>query len=174
LFGIQAWVALPRSHEEMAPAFAHYGAADLPVLNDRGMTLRLIAGEMHGVRSPVATPMAMIYADLELAAGGAFQFDARHAERGIYTLEGEIDLAGERFAAGQMLVLKPGVAVTIKAPTHARCMLLGGEPADGPRHIWWNFVSSSKERIEQAKADWRAGRFAAVPGETEFIPLPES
>ena len=174
LFGIQAWVALPRSHEEMAPAFTHYGAADLPVLNDRGMTLRLIAGEMQGVRSPVATPMAMIYADLELAAGGAFQFDARHGERGIYTLEGEIDLAGERFTAGQMLVLKPGAAVTLRALTPARCMLLGGEPADGPRHIWWNFVSSSQDRIEQAKSDWRAGRFAAVPGETEFIPLPES
>jgi redox-sensitive bicupin YhaK (pirin superfamily) len=136
--------------------------------------LRLIAGEMHGVRSPVTTPMAMIYADLELAAGAELSFDARYPERAIYTMEGEIDLAGERFAAGQMLVLKPGQTVVIRGGSAARCMLLGGEPADGPRHIWWNFVSSSLERIEQAKADWRAGRFAAVPAETEFIPLPET
>jgi redox-sensitive bicupin YhaK (pirin superfamily) len=174
LFGIQAWVALPKTHEECAAAFAHYGAADLPLLQDRGVTLRLIAGEMSGARSAVATPMAMIYADLELATGATFQFDERYDERGIYTLEGEIDLGGERFSAGQLLMLRPGRPVTVRAQTNARCMLLGGEPADGPRHIWWNFVSSSKDRIEQAKADWRAGRFAAVPGETEFIPLPDS
>jgi len=173
LFGIQAWVALPKSHEECAPAFTHYGATDLPLLSERGVTLRLIAGEMQGLRSPVATPMAMIYADLQLEAGGSLQFDARYAERAIYTLEGEIDLAGERFGPGQMLVLKSGAAVTIRALGAARCMLLGGEPADAPRHIWWNFVSSSRERIEQAKADWTAGSFAAVPGETEFISLPE-
>jgi len=174
LFGIQAWVALPKSHEECAPAFTHYAAAELPLLEERGVQLRLIAGEMAGMHSPVATPMAMIYADLALAAGATLQFDARYAERAIYTLEGEIDLAGQRFAAGQMLVLRPGQAVTIQAHTAARCMLLGGEPADAPRHVWWNFVSSSSERIEQAKADWKAGRFGTVPGETEFIPLPES
>jgi hypothetical protein len=173
LFGIQAWVALPKSHEECAPAFTHYGSGELPRLDDGAITLRLIAGEVEGVRSPVQSPMAMIYADLQLAAGATFQFDARYAERGIYTLEGEIELAGQRFAAGQMLVLKPGIPVTIRAQTRARCMLLGGEPADGPRHIWWNFVSSSQQRIEQAKADWRAGRFAGVPGDTEFIPLPD-
>ena len=174
LFGVQAWVALPRAHEETAAAFEHFGAGELPVLQERGVDLRLIAGEMHGVRSPVTTPMAMIYADLALAAGAELSFDARYPERAIYTMEGELELAGERFAAGQMLVLKPGQAVTLRGSSSARCMLLGGEPADGPRHIWWNFVSSSLERIEQAKADWRAGRFAAVPGETEFIPLPDT
>jgi redox-sensitive bicupin YhaK (pirin superfamily) len=174
LFGVQAWVALPRAHEEGDAAFEHFGAAELPLLQERGVDLRLIAGEMHGVRSPVATPMAMIYADLALAAGAELSFDARYPERAIYTMEGEIELAGERFGAGQMLVLKRGQAVTLRGVSSARCMLLGGEPADGPRHIWWNFVSSSLERIEQAKADWRAGRFAAVPGETEFIPLPET
>jgi len=174
LFGIQAWVALPRAQEECAAAFEHFDAGELPLLQEKGVQLRLIAGEMHGVRSPVNTPMAMIYADLELAAGAELSFDARYPERAIYTLEGEINLAGERFAAGQMLVLKPGQDVVIRGGSAARCMLLGGEPADGPRHIWWNFVSSSLERIEQAKADWRAGRFAAVPAETEFIPLPES
>jgi len=174
LFGVQAWVALPRAHEESEAAFAHFGAGELPLLQERGVDLRLIAGEMHGVRSPVTTPMAMIYADLALAAGAELSFDARYPERAVYTMEGELELAGERFAAGQMLVLKPGQAVTLRGSSSARCMLLGGEPADGPRHIWWNFVSSSLERIEQAKADWRAGRFAAVPNETEFIPLPET
>jgi hypothetical protein len=174
LFGIQAWVALPKSHEECEPAFTHYPATELPLLEDRGVQLRLIAGEMAGKRSPVTTPMAMIYADLALAAGATLQFDARYAERAIHTLEGEIALAGERFAAGQMLVLRPGRSVIITAVTAARCMLLGGEPADAPRHIWWNFVSSSSQRIEQAKADWKAGRFAEVSGETEFIPLPEA
>ncbi len=174
LFGVQAWVALPRTHEEGDAAFEHFGAAELPLLQERGVELRLIAGEMHGVRSPVATPMAMIYADLALAAGAELSFDARYPERAIYTMEGEIELAGECFGAGQMLVLKRGQAVTLRGVSSARCMLLGGEPADGPRHIWWNFVSSSLERIEQAKADWRAGRFAAVPDETEFIPLPET
>jgi len=174
LFGVQAWVALPRAHEESEAAFAHFGAGELPLLQERGVDLRLIAGEMHGVRSPVTTPMAMIYADLALAAGAELSFDARYPERAVYTMEGELELAGERFAAGQMLVLKPGQAVTLRGSSSARCMLLGGEPADGPRHIWWNFVSSSLERIEQAKADWRAGRFAAVPDETEFIPLPET
>ena len=174
LFGVQAWVALPRAHVETAAAFEHFGAGELPVLQERGVDLRLIAGEMHGVRSPVTTPMAMIYADLALAAGAELSFDARYPERAIYTMEGELELAGERFAAGHMLVLKPGQAVTLRGSSSARCMLLGGEPADGPRHIWWNFVSSSLDRIEQAKADWRAGQFAAVPGDAEFIPLPDT
>jgi redox-sensitive bicupin YhaK (pirin superfamily) len=172
LFGIQAWVALPRAHEECAPAFRHYGSAELPLLEERGVKLRLINGEVQGVRSPVATPMAMIYGDLELAAGAQFHFDARYPERALYTLEGELELDGQRFGPGRMLILRPGMPATLRALSAARCMLLGGEPADGPRHIWWNFVSSSAERIEQAKRDWTAGRFAAVPGETEFIPLP--
>ncbi len=121
LFGIQAWVALPKSHEECAAAFTHYGSGELPLLDDGAVTLRLIAGEAEGVRSPVESPMAMIYADLALAPGATFQFDARYAERGIYTLEGEIELQGERFAAGQKLVLKPGIPVTIRAQTRARC-----------------------------------------------------
>ncbi len=172
LHGIQAWVALPRSHEECEPAFAHFDASQLPVLSEGGLTLRLIAGEAQGARSPVTTPMAMIYADAEFTAGASLLFEARYAERAIYTVAGELEIGGERFGPSQLLVLKPGMAVTVRALSAARCMLLGGEPVDGPRHLWWNFVASSRERLEQAKADWAAGRFAAVPGETEFIPLP--
>ena len=172
LFGIQAWVALPRSHEESEPSFRHFGVAELPLLSDGGLDVRLIVGEMAGRRSPVELPMATLYADAELSAGATLPFDAWYPERAIYTVEGEIEVAGERVAAGQMVVLREGEPVVIRAITEARLMLLGGEAADAPRHIWWNFVSSSRERMEQAKADWQAGRFAAVPEETEFIPLP--
>ncbi len=172
LHGIQAWIALPLSHEECEPEFTHFGAPELPLLVDGGVSLHLIAGEAGGARSPVETALPMIYADARLAAGATLQFDAHYAERAVYTVSGEIEIGGERCAPSQMLVLKPGAAVTIRAVTAARCMLLGGEPVDGPRHLWWNFVSSSRERIEQAKQDWEADRFAKVPGETEFIPLP--
>lgn len=172
LFGIQAWVALPRAHEESEPAFEHFSAADLPLLSDGGMDVRLIIGEMAGRRSPVTLPMATLYADAELSAGATLPFDAWYPERAIYVVEGEIELAGDRAAAGQMLVLCEGQPVLIRALRETRLMLLGGESADAPRHIWWNFVSSSRERIDQAGADWQAGRFAPVPDEMEFIPLP--
>ena len=173
LFGIQAWVALPRSHEEGEPSFTHYGEGELPVLGDQGVRLRLIAGEALGATSPVKTPMAMIYADVQLAAGAALPFDPTYEERGLYMVSGTIEIAGDRFGPGQLLVFRPGDRITVRAVQPARFMLLGGEPMDGPRHIWWNFVSSRPERIEQAKADWKAARFDTVPGETEFIPLPE-
>jgi redox-sensitive bicupin YhaK (pirin superfamily) len=115
----------------------------------------------------------MFYADAQLAPGAELPLDADHEERGIYLAEGRIEIAGDVFEAGQLLVFRPGDAITVTARDSARLMLLGGEPMDGPRHIWWNFVSSRKERIEQAKADWKAGRFDAVPGEIEFIPLPD-
>jgi redox-sensitive bicupin YhaK (pirin superfamily) len=116
----------------------------------------------------------MFYADAALAPGAVLPIDAGHEERGIYLAEGRIRVAGDAFDAGQLLVLRPGDALAVTAETDARLMLLGGAPMDGPRHIWWNFVSARKERIEQAKADWKAGRFDAVPGEIEFIPLPQS
>ena len=174
LYGIQAWVALPRSHEEGDPDFTHYGEESLPVLGDQGVRLRLIAGEALGARSPVSTPMSMIYADVQLQAGAAVPFDPTYEERGLYTVSGTIEIAGDRFGPGQLLVFKPGDRITIRAAEPARFMLLGGDPMDGPRHIWWNFVSSRPDRIEQAKADWKAARFDSVPGETEFIPLPDS
>lgn len=173
LYGIQAWVALPRSHEEGEPAFTHYGADSLPVLGDRGTRLRLIAGEALGARSPVQTPMSMIYADVELEPGASVPFDPTYEERGLYTVQGVVEIAGDRFGPGQLLIFRPGDRITVRAVEAARFMWLGGDPMDGPRHIWWNFVSSRPERIEQAKADWKAARFDSVPGETEFIPLPE-
>ena len=139
----------------------------------RGTSVRLIVGSLYGRRSPVWTFSEMFYADASLAAGARLPLDASHEERGIYVVEGTIEIAGDAFEAMQLLVFRPGDPITVTARTPARLMLLGGEPMDGPRHIWWNFVSSSKDRIEQAKADWQAGRFTPVPGDAEFIPLPE-
>jgi len=175
LYGIQSWVAVPKRHEETAPAFAHTPADALPVLEDAGTRVRLIAGGLYGARSPVGTLSELFYADAVLAAGARLQVPASHEERAVYVAEGGVELGGQVYGTGQLLVLRPGAegVLTGPGPTGGRVLLFGGEPMDGPRHIWWNFVSSSKERIEQAKADWRAGRIGPVPGETEFIPLPE-
>ena len=178
LFGIQSWVALPLRHEEDAPAFAHHGAGELPLVEGEGKRVHLITGSLYGARSPVRTLSEMFYADAELEAGARLPVPADQEERAAYVVEGEVTLSGDggAFGAGQLLVFKPGAEITLAAPksSSARVMLLGGEPMDGRRHIWWNFVSSSSERIEQAKEDWKAGRFAPVPEETESIPLPES
>jgi hypothetical protein len=174
LFGIQTWVGLPRDREEAAPAFAHHGAAELPVVEGEGKRVRLIVGALYGARSPVAVFSEMFYADAALDAGARLEFPADHEERALYVVEGRIAIAGEAFEAGQLLVFRPGDVITVDAAAAARLLLLGGEPMDGPRHLWWNFVSSSNERIEQAKEDWKQGRFPPVPGETEFIPLPET
>jgi redox-sensitive bicupin YhaK (pirin superfamily) len=172
LFGIQAWVALPAAAEDTVPAFAHHAADTLPLIEADGVRLRLIAGEIFGHRSPVRTFSETLYADAELAAGAVLPFDAAHEERAIYVAEGEIEIAGRVHPRGQLLVLRPGDALSLFAGQPARLLLLGGETMDGPRHIWWNFVSSRRERIEQAKADWQAGRFEPVPGDSESIPLP--
>ncbi|HYG09358.1 MAG TPA: pirin family protein [Pyrinomonadaceae bacterium] len=178
LFGIQSWVALPLRHEEDEPAFAHHGASELPVIEGEGKRVRLVAGSLYGKRSPVETLSEMFYADAELDGGAHLPVPAEQEERAAYVVEGEVTLPGDgvTFGAGQLMIFKPGEEVTLEAPefSSARVMLLGGEPMDGRRHIWWNFVSSSSERIEQAKEDWKAGRFAPVPDETEIIPLPES
>lgn len=177
LFGIQSWVALPRSDEETGPTFAHYSGDELPVEEGEGKRLRLIAGSLYGVRSPVQTLSEMFYADVTLLAGARFSVPVEHEERAAYVVEGSLRLLpdDEIFEAGQLLVFKPGAEILLESESSStRLMLLGGQPLDGPRHIWWNFVSSSKERIEQAKQDWREGRFAPVPEETELIPLPES
>ena len=174
LFGIQAWVALPQTAEETAPAFAHYDRAALPRIDGEGKQVRLIAGSLFGERSPVATSSETVYADARLDAGAGLPFSADHEERAVYVAGGEIETGGDVFPAGQLLVFRPGDAVSIKAREPSRLLLLGGEAIDGPRYIWWNFVSSSRDRIEQAKADWKAGKFDPVPGDDEFIPLPES
>ena len=174
MFGIQAWLALPREDEEMQAAFAHHGSEALPRIAGEGKRVRLILGEAFGARSPVEFPHPTLYAEAVLAPGAVLPFDADYDERGIYIASGEIDIAGDRFVSGRLLVLRPGDRISILALSNARLMLLGGEPMDGPRHIWWNFVSSSKDRIEAAKSDWKANRFASVPGDAvEFIPLPE-
>jgi redox-sensitive bicupin YhaK (pirin superfamily) len=173
VFGIQAWVALPRAQEEMEPSFAHHAAETLPIIEGKGSRVRLMIGSLMGARSPVATVSEMVYADATLGAGARLAFPVEHEERAIYVVKGVIDIASRSFGASQLLVLKRGVEAAVVAPQGARLLLLGGAAMDGVRHIWWNFVSSSQQRIDQAKADWKAGRFPGVPGETEFIPLPE-
>ena len=174
LFGIQSWVALPKHLEETAPAFVHHSAAALPMIEAEGVRLRLIAGDGWGARSPAEAASAMFYADAVLAPGAAVPLPDHHEERAAYVLEGDVDVAGVPYGAGRMLVFRTGDAMALRAGAQgARVLLLGGAVMDGPRHLFWNFVSSRPERIEQAKADWRAGRFGAVAGDAaEFIPLP--
>jgi hypothetical protein len=172
LFGIQTWVALPKGREEIEPGFAHHSADALPVIEDDGKRVRLIAGSLYGERAPVEVFSEMFYADATLSGTARLELPAEHEERAAWVAEGRIEVGGDVFDAGQMLVFRPGEAVTIKALDPARLLLFGGEAMDA-RHVWWNFVSSSAARIEQAKADWKAGQFPPVPGETEFIPLPE-
>ena len=174
VFGIQSWVALPKQHEETAPAFDHVEAHKLPVIDERGISARIIAGSLYGATSPVKTHSDLFYADVQMAAGTALPLPVEHEERGAYVAEGQVEVAGQVFEEGRLLVFRPGDAITLRARTNARLMLLGGEPMDGPRYIWWNFVSSSKERIDAAKDDWKRARFAIVPGdEKDFIPLPD-
>jgi redox-sensitive bicupin YhaK (pirin superfamily) len=135
--------------------------------------VRLIAGAMYGAKAPLETTWDTLFADATLAAGARLPVDADYEERAIYVVSGAVEIAGDRFGSGQLLVLRPGDRLSIDAVGDARVVLVGGAPMDGPRHIWWNFVSSRKERIEAAKADWKSGRFEPVPGDAEFIPLPE-
>jgi redox-sensitive bicupin YhaK (pirin superfamily) len=173
-FGIQSWVALPKAQEETAPAFFHHGKDALPEGEQGGgIRIRVIAGSAFGMTAPAATFVPTLYCDVTMPAGARLALPTEHAERGVLPVSGRVAVGGRAVPEGAMVVLKTGLPATIEALAPARLMLLGGEPLDGPRHIWWNFVSSSKERIEQAKADWKAGRFAPVPGEKEFIPLPE-
>ncbi|HEX4569793.1 MAG TPA: pirin family protein [Dongiaceae bacterium] len=173
IFGVQLWVGLPKAHEETAPAFHHHDAAALPEIAEKGLRLKVIAGSFGATRSPVATFAATLCADAEMAAGTSLALPAEHEERSAYLLSGAIEIGGHRIEPGRLLVFRPGEGVALHAPVATRLLLLGGETMDGPRHLWWNFVSSSKERIEQAKADWKAGRFERVIDETEFIPLPD-
>ena len=173
LYGIQIWVALPKQHEETKPDFTHYTADVLSQIEGEGKSVRVIAGSLFGKTSPVKTFSKLFYGDTVCRPGASLLLDNEYEERGIYLLEGTVEIAGQIFDPGRLLVFASGDEVTVKAISAARLLLLGGEPLDGPRHVWWNFVSSSRERIEQAKADWKAGRFAPVPGDSEFIPLPE-
>jgi redox-sensitive bicupin YhaK (pirin superfamily) len=174
IHGLQCWVALPANEEERTPSFSHHDSAALPCLNENGKTVRVVAGDIYGERSPVETLSETLFADVRLTARTALPFDAAVEERAAYLVAGEVDIAGDSFTPGRLLVFRPGDAITITARSDAHLVLLGGAAMDGPRHIWWNFVSSRKERIEQAKADWKLARFDTVPGDDkEFIPLPE-
>jgi len=176
LAGLQCWVALPRAQEECAPAFDHFGATALPRQEGEGAAARIVAGSFFGQRSPVPTASPLFFVDLQLQAGARLDMPAEYAEQAIYVVEGSLDLGADgSYGAGQLLVLKPGRTLTLAAGNGApaRLVLLGGEPMDGSRYLSWNFVSSSAERIEQAKRDWQAQRFPRVPGESGFIPLPD-
>lgn len=176
LFGMQCWVALPEAHEETDPSFRHFGQAELPVLKGDGVTARVIAGRFHGETSPAPTLSELFQVDVLIAPGATVDVRPDYPEQAIYVAQGTLDMGSDgRFEAGRLLVLKAGQGVVLRAsgPHPARLMLLGGEPMESPRYISWNFVSSSAERIEQAKDDWRHQRFGKVPGETEFIPLPD-
>jgi redox-sensitive bicupin YhaK (pirin superfamily) len=175
LFGLQTWVALPARDEEIAPAFAHHKAHEIPVAEDAGTRMTLIVGTADGLRSPVRTYSDIVYAELQLAERARYQLRAEHVERAIYVVSGAVGVAGQvgQFTAGELVVFKPGEEIVIEATAAARLMLIGGEPFPEKRHIFWNFVSSRPDRIEQAKADWREGRFDRVPEEHEFIPLPD-
>jgi redox-sensitive bicupin YhaK (pirin superfamily) len=170
LSGVQIWVALPRPHEEDAPSFAHH--ADLPAVAGAGARARVILGRMLGVSSPVQTLSEMFYADVVLERGARVPLPADYAERAVYVIEGTLTLDGTSAAAGELLVLERDSDTAVATDAAARVLLFGGEPLDAPRFVWWNFVSSRKERIAAAAADWKAGRIGVVPGETECIPLP--
>ncbi len=179
LSGIQTWIALPKDAEDDAPEFVHAAKADLPLLEGDGKKLRLILGTAFGEAAPVSTPSEMFYADALLKPGAKLPMPDDHEDRGAYVVDGAVSVAGQTFEKGQMMVFRPGDRISMTAGDQgARVMILGGETLEGPRHIWWNFVASSKERIEEAKeawrdGDWQHGRFQLPPTDAdEFIPLP--
>jgi hypothetical protein len=174
LFGIQSWLAQPQKFEDGKSDFLHIPKQDLPIFESDGVSGRVIFGDFNGVKSPAATQWDTLYVDLSLKANTKIDIPAGVEERALYTMGGQIEIEGTVYDPGQMMVLHPGDIVTLTALGDIRVMILGGATMDGPRHIWWNFVSSSKEKIEQAKQDWKDQKFAKVPTEDEFIPLPEN
>jgi redox-sensitive bicupin YhaK (pirin superfamily) len=172
MHGIQSWVGLPRKNEEDAPSFQHVAKERLPSREQDGVRLRLVTGKAFGLASPVVVPMEIFYADAQMRAGARIALPDEYAERGAMVVGGTVEAGGARHEDGAMIVFDAGEKAEVTAVGDARVMLLGGAALDGERHVWWNFVSSSRDRIEQAKADWKADRFARIPGETEFIPLP--
>ena len=174
LEGLQLWLALPQTDEDTEPSFAHHPAASLPTVRRDEATITVLAGSAYGATAPARTFSPLFYLDVRLPAGATLELPSEFQERGLYLLDGEVGCAAETLAPGQLAVFHTNAEAAVTAKQSSRFVLLGGAPLDGPRHMWWNFVSSSQERIEQAKSDWREGRFANVPGdENEFIPLPE-
>lgn len=174
LSGIQTWLALPEKNEEMDPAFEHVAKADLPLIEDDCVQARVIMGTLWGHSAPTTTYAGTIYADIQLAPGGSIPIDAEADERAVYVAVGEASLDGQTLEPMTLYVLRPGAAATLTSAKGGRVMLCGGEAFKSQRHVWWNFVSSDRERINQAKQDWKEGRFPKVPGDDkEFIPIPE-
>jgi redox-sensitive bicupin YhaK (pirin superfamily) len=173
IHGIQTWIALPRAWEETEPSFEHHPAPTLPEVRRAGVAMRLIAGSAFGATAPTAVFSPLFYLAADCEAQAVIELPEEHVERAAYVVEGEVEAGGESFGVGHMVVFEPGSPASLRARVPARLMLLGGAPLDGPRHVWWNFVSSSEARIERAKVDWSEQRFAAVPGDDERIPLPE-
>jgi len=172
--GMQTWLALPDGKEEIDPAFEHVAADELPQIDGDGVVARVIMGSLWGVTAPTTQHAETIYADIAMNAGASLLIDAQADERGILVAMGSASLDGQALETHSLYILQPGVPMTLRASTDARVMLLGGEAFKTPRHVWWNFVSSSRDRINQAKDDWRAGRFPIVPGDDkESIPIPE-
>lgn len=172
LAGLQSWVALPREHEEAEPAFFHHAAATLPQIDFDGARLRLIAGTAYGRTSPVRTFSGLFYVDAEMHTGARLKIETDYPQRAVYVADGEADIDGQIIEQGSLALIEEGKLAIVRARSATRLVLLGGDAIDGRRHIWWNLVSSSRARIEQAKRDWAEDRFATVPGETERTPLP--
>jgi redox-sensitive bicupin YhaK (pirin superfamily) len=172
LYGIQLWMALPKEHEESEPEFLHHPAQDQPVVSDNGAKVTVVMGSLYGAHAKVKTLSECFYADAALAAGAILPLDADFEERAIYVSSGAVEIDNHRYDAGRMIIARPGVPLTITALDDARLLLLGGAPMDGPRYLWWNFVSSRRDAMMQAAEDWEQGRMPTVPGdEEEFIPL---
>ena len=173
LHGLQVWLALPEETEETEPSFVHHPATEIPEVPSPGARLALVLGTAYGLESPVRTASPTFYVAGELEPGAELSLPEEHAERAVYVVEGEVALGGKALGPGTMVVVREGTSARIQSTSASRVALIGGAPLAGERHMFWNFVSSSRERIEQAKSDWKNGRFAPVPGETEAIPLPE-
>jgi hypothetical protein len=174
MHGIQSWVGLPTKNEEDAPGFQHIARDKLPMREENGVSLRVVTGKAYGLTSPVQVPMEIFYVDAQMKDGSSVALPDDYEERGAMVVGGAVESGGGHHEIGAMLLFDEGERAEIKAVGDARLMLLGGAPLDGPRHVWWNFVSSSRERIEQAKADWKAMRIGTIPGDDrEFIPLPD-
>ena len=173
LHGIQTWVALPKDRELTAPSFSHQAKTALPEIARPGVSMRLLAGTAFGERAPTPIFSPMVYAAIEMAPGAALDLPPEHEQRGVYAVEGSLIVDGEALSEQHLAVLPTGATIRIEAQTSARAVLLGGEAMDGDRLIWWNFVASSRELIDAASARWREQKFPPVPGETEFIPLPD-
>jgi len=172
LHGIQSWMALPEGKEEIAPDFVHYPASDLPEITIDGVTVRVIVGEAYGETSPVTAHSSMLYLECRMPKGSTLTLPDSYQELAAYIVTGEVQIEDESYASGVMAVAAPERVIHLKALEDSRVMVIGGQGL-GKRHLWWNFVARSRERIEQAKVDWKEGRFGTVPGDSEFIPLPD-